>query len=348
MKAFFLIFFSTLFLFSCKKEASVAADSSVVISKRLSYQEDNSTLKISAGQFNYNIEKSKLPYKKVVFLNASLLGYISELNLEEKVIGVSSPEYIYSDKITQLIQSKKIENVGNEQKYDLEKLVSLNPDVIFTNYVPSFENTYDILKKNGITIVFLDEYMEQDPLAKSKYLLLFGKLLGAESMAESRYKAIESTYQLYKMEALKAKEKPVVLCNEMYGSQWFLPGGKMATALLIKDANAQYVLSDNSDITAKALSFEEVFARSASAQYWINLSAHQSKKELLSLNQNYAKLKVFNQGKLYMINNREKGLANDYFQSGIVRADLLLKDYIKIFHPELYPNEGLYYLKELK
>lgn len=348
MKALFLIFFSSLVLFSCKKDAVVVADSSVIISKRLSYQEDNSVVKISAGQFNYSIEKSKLPFKKVVFLNASLLGYISELNLENKVVGVSSPEYIFSDKISQLVQSKKIENVGNEQKYDLEKIVSLKPDVIFTNYVPSFENTYDILKKNGITVIFLDEYMEQNPLEKSKYLLLFGKLLGAKDIATARYKAIENNYQLYKEKALTAKEKPVVLCNEMYGNQWFLPGGKMATSILIKDGNAQYVLGDNNDISAKALSFEEVFTKSQSAQFWVNISGHQSKKELLNLNPNYSKMNVFNKGKLYMISNREKGMANDYFQSGVVRADLVLKDYVKIFHPELFPNEPLFYLKELK
>jgi iron complex transport system substrate-binding protein len=29
--------------------------------------------------------------------------------------------------------------------------------------------------------------------------------------------------------------------------------------------------------------------------------------------------------------------ANDFFESGVVRADLILKDYIKIFHPELLP-----------
>ncbi len=33
---------------------------------------------------------------------------------------------------------------------------------------------------------------------------------------------------------------------------------------------------------------------------------------------------------------REKGYANDYFESGVVRADWVLKDYIKIFHPEIF------------
>lgn len=348
MKALFLTLFSTLILFSCKKEAKGIADSSTVISERLSYQDDNSVMKITAGKFNYSIEKSKLPYKSAVFLNASLLGYLSELNLEQKIVGVSSPEYIFSDKILNQIKSGTIQNVGNDQKYNLEKIISLKPDVIFTNYIPSFENTYDILKKSGITIIFLDEYMEQDPLQKAKYLLLFGKLFGVEDMAQARYKAIEDNYQLYKKEASVATEKPIVLCNEMYGNQWFLPGGRTSTSILIKDANAQYILADNTDISAKALSFEEVFVKAKEAQFWVNLNGHQSKKELLTINPNYAKLNVYNNGKLYMINNREKGMANDYFQSGVVRADLVLKDYIKMFHPQLFAGESLYYMKSLK
>ena len=68
------------------------------------------------------------------------------------------------------------------------------------------------------------------------------------------------------------------------------------------------------------------------------------------MNPNYSKMDVFNSGKLYMINNREKDQANDYFESGVVRCDVVLRDYFKIFHPEdvTFQSESLIYLKELK
>ena len=51
-----------------------------------------------------------------------------------------------------------------------------------------------------------------------------------------------------------------------------------------------------------------------------------------------------------MINNREKDQANDYFESGVVRCDVVLRDYFKIFHPEdvTFQSESLIYFKELK
>ena len=48
------------------------------------------------------------------------------------------------------------------------------------------------------------------------------------------------------------------------------------------------------------------------------------------------------------LQEKEKLKANDFFESGVVRADLILKDYIKIFHPELLPNYHLTYMKELQ
>jgi iron complex transport system substrate-binding protein len=42
-----------------------------------------------------------------MLLNSSLIGYFSELNLENKITGVSSPEYIFSEKIHQLIKKIK-------------------------------------------------------------------------------------------------------------------------------------------------------------------------------------------------------------------------------------------------
>ncbi|WP_313028562.1 ABC transporter substrate-binding protein [Soonwooa sp.] len=348
MKALFFILFSFFCLTSCKKKEIPTAENAVIISERLSYKNDGKQFVLKSGKFENSFNSSKLGFKKVVLLNSSLLGFFTELNLVDRIVGLSSPEYVFDENIRKSVASNKIANIGNEQKYDVERILSLKPDAIFTNYVPSFENTYEILRKTNIQIIFLDEYLETTPLNKSKYLLLFGELFGVKDLAEQKYKSIETGYQYLKQLALKSAEKPVVLCNEMYGSQWFLPGGKSAAANYFRDANANYILAENTEINAIPLSFEEVYKKSENAKYWVNIGAYQTKQAMLNINPNYSKMKVFQNGKLYMINNREVGMANDYFQSGAVRADLVLKDYIKIFHPELFPKENLYYLKELK
>ena len=348
MKPIFFTFLSLFLLFACKKENPETSNDWHVISENVQFKEDNTSLQLRSGKFTYTIPNSKLPFKKVILLNASLVGYFSELNLEQKIIGISSPEYVYSKKVQQLIKEGKIENVGNEQKYNVEKIIALKPDAVFTNYIASFENTYDLIKKNGIEIIFLNEYLEQEPLGKSKYLSVFGKLFKNEKKAASKIAQIEKSYDSLKVLAQKATNKPVVLSNEMYGNQWFMPGGKSNLAQFVLDANATYINGDNAETKAIPMSFEEVFVKAENTEYWVNVGNHAYKKELLQINPNYTKLPVYNYGKLYTINGKEVGKSNDYFESGVVRADLILKDYIKIFHPELLPNYQLTYLKELK
>ena len=232
--------------------------------------------------------------------------------------------------------------------FDVEKIISLKPDAIFTNHITSFDNTYKLLKDNGIQVIFLDEYLEQNPLEKTAYIKLFGKLFGKSQEATDLYNEINKNYQNLKKLAAKAKEKPTVLANEMYGNVWYLPGGKTSLAHFLSDANANYILKNNAEQKAVTMSFEEVFAKAGQVQYWINAGNHPSKTEMLTMNPVYSKLPVFNNGKIYVVTGKEKGKANDFFESGVVRSDLVLKDYIKIFHPELLPDYQFTYMKELQ
>lgn len=350
MKRVFLLSILFLFVISCKKKIDKESMQQITISSRVNYIENPENLILNSGKFKNIIPNKNLPFKTAMLLNSSLIGYFTELGLEEKITGVSSPEYIFSEKIHKLISENKIQNIGNEQKYNIEKILANKPDVIFTNYVPNFENTYDILKKNGIEVIYLDEFLEQNPLEKSKYLLLFGKLFEKEKASENAYKKIEENYNKIKDISANINNKPNILCNEMYGGQWFLPGGNSFVAKLINDAGGNYILKYSKESGSVPMSFEEVFVKSKNVDFWINISPHQDKKELLTINPNYSKMQVFNSGKLYMINNREKDNSNDYFESGVVRCDLVLRDYFKIFHPEnnVYRSEPLMYMKELK
>lgn len=347
MRALFLSLFFLLSLYSCKKQNTSNQDGYVTISERLNYRYQDHQLIIQSGRFKNSINSNNIGFKKVILLNSSLLGYFTELHLEDKIVGVSSPEYIFDEKIRNAISDGTISNVGNEQKYDLEKIIALKPDAIFTNYIPSFENTYEILKKSNIEIIFLDEYLETEPLAKAKYLLLFGELFGVKDLAQEKLNFISHNYKTLREKAAKAKDKPVVLANEMYGNQWFLPGGKSSVAHFFKDAHADYILADNDATNAIPLSFEEVYKKAEQAKFWVNIGAYQNKNMMLNINPNYAKMNVFNSGKLYTFNNREHGAANSYFQEGNVRVDLVLQDFIIMFHPELLPNEKLYFYKQI-
>ena len=127
MKNYFFTIISFLFVFSCKQNKDNSTKDWTYISQNVSYQRDKDFFNLKSGKFNYQIKNSELPFKKVILLNSSLLGYVEAINSENKIIGVSSPEYIFNEKVKNLIKSGEIKDVGNEQKYDFEKIISLNP-----------------------------------------------------------------------------------------------------------------------------------------------------------------------------------------------------------------------------
>lgn len=349
MKIYFFIIPLLFLVTSCNKNTEKQqVNSKIIISKNVNYTLDDKELNLTSHAFSYHIPRYDLPFKRIILLNASLVGYISALDMENSVIGVTSPEYIYTEKIHDNLENGKTENVGNSQKYDIEKIISLKPDAIFTNYIPNFQNIYDLLKKSGIKVIFFNEYLEELPLEKSAYIKVFGELLGKQNKADSLYNVIHNNYNNYKNKAEKANQTPSVLTNEIFGNQWYMPGGKTQIAHYLNDANSNYIFKDNQETKAIPMTFEEVYAFSETANYWVNVGNYSTKKELLMANPNYKELNVFKNGQIFSINGRVRGTANDYFESGAVRVDWVLRDYIKAFHPDLMRNEKFTYLKKLK
>ena len=277
------------------------------LTSRVQIRSSHDVYYIKSGKFEYDFSREQLPANRVIVLNASLIGYLAELGLEEKIVGVSSPEYIYSEKIQQLVSNEKIHNVGNEQKYNLEKIVALKPDLIITNHISTFENTYDALRKmTSAKILFLDEYLETHPLDQSRYLLIFGELFGKKAEAQQKFKLIDKNYQQWSALARKQQQKPVVIANEIYGNQWFMPGGKTQFAQFIKDAGGAYLLEKNDSEKAVPLSFEEILVQSGNSKIWLNAGNHQSKAGLLQINPNYAELNAFRNGSIYSVALKQK------------------------------------------
>ena len=85
MKSYFFAFLALLMVISCKKETYQLSTDWIVISKNIQFKENGDFLLLKSGKLQYQIPHSKLPYQKMMLLNASLVGYITELGAEENV-----------------------------------------------------------------------------------------------------------------------------------------------------------------------------------------------------------------------------------------------------------------------
>lgn len=81
----------------------------VKISENLQYQEQNGQISLKSGKFQYKFQKDKIPFRKIMVFNITLLGFVTELGQENKIIGIVGAQYVSSEKVKNLIRSGEIQ-----------------------------------------------------------------------------------------------------------------------------------------------------------------------------------------------------------------------------------------------
>ena len=135
----------------------------------------------------------------------------------------------------------------------------------------------------------------------------------------------------------------------MYKDIWYLPNGTSTEAQFLKDANTNYLWSDTKEKGSIALNFEVVFKEANNANLWLSPSYYLNKEGLQKASEHYAKFEAFKNDKIYTFaNTTGKTGGVLYYELGTTRPDLVLKDIIKICHPELLPNYEPFFFKKLE
>jgi len=130
---------------------------------------------------------------------------------------------------------------------------------------------------------------------------------------------------------------------------WHVPGSQSFQAQLFKDAGASYLWAEDNESTSSLVKSKEVIIDKAlDADYWLNLNAYRSITSIIAYDQKFSTFKAVQVKNLY---NNDKRLnvssGNDYWESGVVNPHIILKDLIKIFHPNLI-NHKLYYYQRIE
>ncbi len=353
MKISILFTLFSLFLLSCKSSETSEKekiDNQLHYADQISLKEINGEIQIKSGGKTTVFDTEDLPLNSTMIIPASVNAFLDALDLTDKIIGVSEPDFIFNEKVKGLIQQNKVEIIGNYNEIFVEKIILNKPDIFISTSNPNLAKFHSQLEKEGIKIIYIDEYLEGNPLGKAEYLKIFGKLFGKEKQAHVLFEEIENNYsQIQKSVQINSNSSPTLLSNHIYGDIWYMPGGKSFQAILYKDAGGDYLWAKDENNGTLNLSFESVFEKANDADIWMNAGDFPSKEALLASYPNYQWFSSFKSGKVYNWNKRksEKG-ANDYFEMGSVRPDWVLIDLATIFQPELFPKHELFFYQKLE
>lgn len=288
----------------------------------------------------------RTPLQKSVIYSSVHCSLWSELDELKGIGGVCGLEYIKLPQIQEGCRNGSIVNVGNSMNPDIERIIDLRPDAILLS---PFENSggYGRVGKLNIPIIECADYMETSALGRAEWMRLYGLLLGKEAQADSLFAGIEKEYlpltQQVKSQNLK---RPTVISEMKNSSAWYIPGGNSTMGRLYQDAGADYVFAYLSNSGSVPLAFETVFDRGGNADIWLikyNQPQDKTYSELERDYAPYARFKAFQDRKVYGCNTNHV----PFYEESPFHPELLLKDLIKIFHPELLPDYDLKYFSNL-
>lgn len=295
-----------------------------------------------------NFTQIQVPIKTIVLTSTTHIPSLEMLGEENKLIGFPNLNYISSEKVRNLIDAGKIKELGSNQSLNTEVILDLQPDIIMGYGLDNSNPTLDNLEKNGLKVILNGDWNEQSPLGKAEWIKLFGVLFGKEKQANEIFNSIEKTYNETLKLVEKTKVKPTVLSGSLYEDKWYLPQGESWGAKFITNANGNYLWAETKGTGSLALSFEKVYSIAKNANIWF-MDQYTSLEEIKNANPHYSQFKAFKTKNIYSF-SKKKGKTGGviYYELAPNRPDLVLKDLVKIFHPELLPNYQLYFFEKLQ
>jgi iron complex transport system substrate-binding protein len=289
------------------------------------------------------------PIEKIVVTSTTHIPALELLNVEESLVGFPGTDYISSEKTRQRIDNNLVRELGKNESINTEVLLELQPNLVIGFGVDGINNTFETIQKLGVPVIYNGDWVEASALAKAEWIKFFGALFNKSNEADSIFNKIEANYLEAKSLAKSATNQPTILSGALHKDVWYLPSGTSPEAQFLKDANVNYLWKETSGKGSLALSFESVFEKGNSADIWISPSYYRNLNDLEKANQHYTKFKPFKNKQVYSFSNttgKTGGVL--YYELGTTRPDLVLKDIIKICHPNLLPDYQPYFFKPLK
>jgi len=360
---------------SCKNEREMDQNSEIKIStdykikhaKGFDIQYFNSHIKLvvkspypdSKQDFVYILRNKKhgeskepetigTPLDKIVATSTTHVPMLEILGAAEALVGFPNAEYITSRETRDRIEQGELIDIGKDMGLNTEMVIALQPEAVIGFALDDSDKAYSTLRKNNIPIIFNGDWLEETPLGRAEWIKFFGALLDRDREADSIFNQIEKEYVEACEIAKESKQSPTIMSGILFKDQWNLPAGESFTARLYEDANTNYLWKDSKGQGSLVLNFESVLDRAREADFWIGSGIYTSRKDLIEANGHYAEFKAYGQNRIYTFSKRKgDGGGIIYFELDALQPHVVLKDLIKVTHPNLLPEYQPFFLQPL-
>ena len=151
----------------------------------------------------------QIPIHSAVCFSTTHTAFISQLGEASSITGLSDG---------------KIKEIGYDKQLDMERIISLKPDVVFAYGIDNESiSGFQKLERIGIPIVIVDDYLEPRPLGRTEWMKFFGCFYDKLELAEHYFDSVENRYN--EIKAMPTDKSPKVLVSLPWKGTWWVPGG---------------------------------------------------------------------------------------------------------------------------
>ena len=261
------------------------------------------------------------PYQRIACTSATHVGFLRELGLTDRLVGVCVPDRIYN--LTDG-QRASIADLGDDMKPNLEAILLAQPDAIVVSTYGEGDATVAQIASLGIPVIYCNEWTETTPLARAEWIRFFGACFGCQQRADSIFRAVTTAYNRI---ALKGESTGVsIMSGQSFRGTWYVPAGGTFMGKLFRDAGADYCYADNPSTSSLPLTFEQALQSFSTADVWVGCSAR-SMEELAAIDEKHAWFEAYKNHRVYNFYHRTlPSGANDFWETGVVHPELILQD----------------------
>ena len=279
--------------------------------------------------------------QRIVCMSSSYIAMLDAVGQVDRIVAVSGINYIANPYI--LAHKDSIKDMGPEMNYEL--LLGLKPDVVLLYGIGDAQTAVtDKLKELAIPYMYVGEYLEESPLGKAEWLVALSELTDSRDKGIDVFREIPKRYQALKDLTASVEQRPTVMFNTPWNDSWVMPSTQSYMVQLVTDAGADYIYKENTSNSSAPIGLETAYGLIQKADYWINVGTASTLDELKNMNPKFADAKSVRNKTVYNNNLRITATGgNDYWESAVVRPDVVLRDLIHIFHPELVSDSTYYY-----
>lgn len=287
----------------------------------------------------------EVPLSRVICMTTLQLSPFIKLGQSDKIVGVTSTRFLHNEELNRRFKDGTLSRIGIEGEFDTEVVLSLLPELILIS--PFKRGGYDAVKGLDIPMLAYLGYKELSALGGAEWIKLIGLLIGEEERAMKEFETIESRYTQLADLVRDVEYRPTILSGELHSGSWYVVGGRSALAGQFRDAGADYFMKNDNESGGFYVDYESVYSQGHDADFWRIVNSYDGEynyEKLLSSDKRYADFEAYRRRNVVYCNLR----TTPFYENTPMEPDVVLADFIKIFHPEMLPahQPKYYYILE--